>query len=67
MALILNQSSIKIYLIIQLVTVWTVIYCKILPSFCKAISDELTAKDNSMGSSGGTTEVNISVHSKKSL
>ena len=38
-----------------------------LPSFCNAIRDELTAKDSSMGSSGGTTEVNIRVHSKNSL
>ena len=30
-------------------------------------SDVLTARDSSMGSSGGTTEVKIKVHSKKSL
>ena len=38
-----------------------------LPSFCKAIRDELTARDSSIGSSGGTTDVSIRVHSKKSL
>lgn len=38
-----------------------------LPSFDNAISEELTANDNSIGSSGGTTDVRISVHSKNSL
>jgi hypothetical protein len=32
-----------------------------------ASSDVLTASDNSMGNSGGTTEVRISVHSKNNL
>lgn len=33
----------------------------------KAIRDELTANESSIGSSGGTTDVRIRVHSKKSL
>lgn len=37
------------------------------PNFDRAMSEEFTAKDSSMGNSGGTTEVRIKVHSKKSL
>ena len=37
------------------------------PSLVKETKDVLTASDNSMGSSGGTTDVRISVHSRKSL
>ena len=37
------------------------------PNLWRANNDELTANDNSMGSSGGTTDVKINVHSKKSL
>ena len=36
-------------------------------SFVRASSDELTASDSSMGSSGGTTHVSMSTHSRKSL
>ena len=38
-----------------------------LLSLTRAISDVFTAKDNSIGNSGGTTDVNINVHSIKSL
>ena len=38
-----------------------------LPNFVKAIREELTASDNSIGNSGGTTDVNIRVHSKNNL
>lgn len=38
-----------------------------LQSLARAIRDVLTARESSMGSSGGTTEVRISVHSRKSL
>ena len=37
------------------------------PILANAINEVLTASDNSMGSSGGTTEVSISVHSKNNL
>lgn len=37
------------------------------PNLCNANKDELTAKESSIGSSGGTTDVRINVHSKKSL
>lgn len=37
------------------------------PSFDRANRDVLTANDNSIGSSGGTTDVKISVHSKNNL
>lgn len=36
-------------------------------SLARAMREVLTARDNSMGSSGGTTEVRISVHSRNSL
>jgi hypothetical protein len=38
-----------------------------LPYFCKATREALTAKDNSIGSSGGTTEVMMRIQSSKSL
>ena len=38
-----------------------------LHNLVRANKLELTASDNSMGSSGGTTDVNINVHSKNSL
>ena len=37
------------------------------PIFDNDISELLTARDNSIGSSGGTTDVNINVHSKNNL
>ena len=37
------------------------------PNLWRANNDELTANDSSMGSSGGTTDVRINVHSKNSL
>lgn len=36
-------------------------------SLARAMREVLTARDSSMGSSGGTTEVRIRVHSRKSL
>ena len=38
-----------------------------LPILIRLRSELFTAKDNSMGSSGGTTLVKISVHSRNSL
>lgn len=38
-----------------------------LPNFDRAIKEELTANDNSIGNSGGTTDVKINVHSKNNL
>lgn len=38
-----------------------------LQSLMSASREELTARDSSMGSSGGTTEVRMSVHSRNSL
>lgn len=38
-----------------------------LHSLARAMSEVLTARESSMGSSGGTTEVRIKVHSRKSL
>lgn len=38
-----------------------------LQSLVSESRDVLTASDNSIGSSGGTTEVSIKVHSKNSL
>ena len=38
-----------------------------LHNLVNASSDVLTASDNSIGSSGGTTDVKIRVHSKNSL
>lgn len=38
-----------------------------LHNLARAMSEVLTAKESSMGSSGGTTEVKIKVHSRKSL
>ena len=38
-----------------------------LPNFDNDSSDVLTAKDNSIGSSGGTTDVKMRAHSKNSL
>jgi len=38
-----------------------------LLNFASAARDEFTAKDSSIGSSGGTTEVRIRVHSKNNL
>lgn len=40
---------------------------KDIHSLARAISDVLTARESSMGSSGGTTEVRINVHSRNSL
>lgn len=40
---------------------------KNLQSLTRANRDELTASDNSIGSSGGTTDVRIRVHSRNSL
>lgn len=40
---------------------------KHLQSLARAIKDVFTAKDSSIGSSGGTTDVRISVHSKNNL
>lgn len=37
------------------------------PNFDNANSDVFTANDNSIGNSGGTTDVKISVHSKNNL
>ena len=42
-------------------------YMRYSHNLTSASREELTARDNSMGSSGGTTDVNIKVHSKKSL
>lgn len=36
-------------------------------SLLRASKDELTAKESSIGNSGGTTDVRISVHSKNNL
>lgn len=36
-------------------------------SLARAMREVLTARDSSMGSSGGTTEVRMRVHSRKSL
>jgi hypothetical protein len=38
-----------------------------LQSLTKAINDVLTARDNSIGNSGGTTDVKIKVHSMNNL
>lgn len=38
-----------------------------IQSLARAIRDVFTARESSMGSSGGTTEVRISVHSRNSL
>lgn len=38
-----------------------------LPSLERANSEVLTAKDSSIGSSGGITDVKINVHSKNNL
>lgn len=38
-----------------------------LPNFDNDSNDVLTASDNSMGNSGGTTDVKISAHSRNSL
>lgn len=38
-----------------------------IPNFVRATRDVLTANDNSIGSSGGTTDVRINVHSRNSL
>lgn len=38
-----------------------------IQSFDSASNDVLTASDNSIGSSGGTTEVKMSVHSRNNL
>lgn len=43
---------------------YTVFYT---PSFAREAKEALTARDNSIGSSGGTTDVKISVHSRNSL
>jgi hypothetical protein len=40
---------------------------KSLRSLTKAINDVLTARDNSIGNSGGTTDVKINVHSMNNL
>ena len=37
------------------------------PSLASCSSDVLTAKDSSIGSSGGTTDVRMRVHSRNSL
>ena len=39
----------------------------VIPILTSDISDVLTANDNSIGNSGGTTDVNIRVHSKNNL
>ena len=49
-----------------IITLFLIHSGKLLPNLDKAKSDEFTAKDNSSGNSGGTTEVNIKVHSKNS-
>lgn len=38
-----------------------------IQSLASAIRDVLTARESSIGSSGGTTEVRISVHSRNNL
>jgi len=38
-----------------------------LPNFDSDSNDVLTANDNSMGNSGGTTDVRMSAHSRNSL
>ena len=38
-----------------------------IPNFCKASNELFTAKDNSIGNSGGITLVKISTHSKNNL
>ena len=40
---------------------------RFLRSLTKAINDVLTANDNSIGNSGGTTDVKIKVHSMNNL
>lgn len=37
------------------------------PSLAKVTKEAFTANDNSIGNSGGTTDVKMRVHSKKSL
>ena len=41
--------------------------CDVLPNFDKATSDAFTARDNSIGSSGGTTLVTINTQSSNSF
>ena len=38
-----------------------------IPILARVTSDEFTARDSSMGSSGGTTEVMMRTHSRRSL
>lgn len=38
-----------------------------IPIFARATSEEFTAKESSIGSSGGTTDVMMRTHSRRSL